>query len=74
MNDITSPPLRRPAAPIGRQIELTVTVWLGRATSWRALAVLPDATRLEFRSPFELARFAAWPMRAEAEASTESPR
>jgi hypothetical protein len=44
------------------RFELTLTVWHQAGTDWHARVVLADATELEFRSPFELARFLSWPM------------
>lgn len=50
---------------VGRQgsegIEFRLTVWLGGETGWHARVVAPDASERVFASPFELARFVAWP-------------
>lgn len=42
-------------------VEFRLTVWLGGEAGWRARVVAPDATEHEFASPFELARYLAWP-------------
>ena len=43
-------------------LRLVLTVWPSDdAAGWHALAVFPDASRVEFNSPFELARFLCWP-------------
>ena len=43
-------------------IEFRLVVWMSRESGWRASVVGPDATEREFLSPFELARFLAWPV------------
>lgn len=42
-------------------IEFRLTVWLGHETRWHARVVSPDASERDFDSPFELARYLAWP-------------
>ena len=44
----------------GEAIEFRLVVRVG-PTGWHAAVVGPDATTREFTSPFELARFFAWP-------------
>jgi len=43
-------------------MEFRLVVRLSRAQGWHAWVTGPDATEREFASPFELARFLAWPM------------
>ncbi|HEX2539760.1 MAG TPA: hypothetical protein VHM00_01630 [Caldimonas sp.] len=50
--------------PSSSGLQLTLTVWSDTEAGWHARAVLPDATTLEFASPFELARFLSWPVAA----------
>jgi len=45
----------------GEAIEFRLTVWLGGEAGWHARVVAPDASERVFASPFELARFVAWP-------------
>ena len=45
----------------GKGVEFRLTVWLGHETGWHARVVGPDNTEHEFASPFELARYVAWP-------------
>jgi hypothetical protein len=46
-------------------LRLVLTVWPSDdAGGWHALAEFPDASRIEFNSPFELARFLSWPPHA----------
>lgn len=42
-------------------VEFRLTVWLGGEAGWHARVVAPDASEHEFASPFELARYLAWP-------------
>jgi hypothetical protein len=42
-------------------VEFRLTVWLGGEAGWHARVVAPDASEHEFVSPFELARYMAWP-------------
>lgn len=46
----------------GLQYSLVVT--MSRETGWRAAVLTPDSTERVFVSPFELARFLAWPVAA----------
>jgi hypothetical protein len=46
-----------PAAPRALPRVMLLSVWAGAATPWHARIVLPDASTLEFNSPFELARY-----------------
>lgn len=48
------------AAAPGPRVML-LSVWVSAATGWRAQLVDADARRVEFHSPFELARFLAQP-------------
>jgi len=43
------------------RIELRLVIWMSRESGWRASVFGPDAGEREFVSPFELARFLAWP-------------
>ena len=43
-------------------VEVCLVVQMSREAGWRASVVGPDATAREFVSPFELARFLAWPL------------
>lgn len=45
----------------GEGVEFRLTVWLDGETGWHARIVAPDASEHEFASPFELARYVAWP-------------
>ena len=47
-----------------RQVQLTVTLGTPGSSRWRAHVVMADARVVEFASPFELARFLAWPLAA----------
>jgi hypothetical protein len=42
-------------------IEFRLVIRVSRESGWRASVFGPDAAELEFLSPFELARFLAWP-------------
>jgi hypothetical protein len=42
-------------------VEFRLVVRMSRESGWRASVFGPDATEREFVSPFELARFFAWP-------------
>ncbi|MEO5882655.1 MAG: hypothetical protein ABIQ06_09590 [Caldimonas sp.] len=42
-------------------LEFRLVLRMSRDSGWRASVVAPDATEREFVSPFELARFLAWP-------------
>lgn len=44
----------------GVAVELRLTVWPGGEAGWHARVIAPDATELDFASPFELARYLAW--------------
>ncbi len=46
----------------GRQVQLTVTLGAPGTERWHARVVMADASVIEFASPFELARFLAWPL------------
>lgn len=48
----------------GMQFQLVVS--MSRDSGWRAAVVGPDATERVFASPFELARYLAWPVAAAA--------
>ena len=52
---------RRMNAIPPRRIEFRLTVWCDPGTRWRACVRLDDGSEVEFRSPFELARFLSWP-------------
>ena len=41
--------------------EFRLVVWTSPSAGWRARVTGRDAVEHEFRSPFELARFVAWP-------------
>jgi hypothetical protein len=43
-------------------IEFRLVVWMSRESGWRASVLGPDTSEREFVSPFELARFLAWPV------------
>lgn len=43
-------------------IEVRLVVWMSRESGWRASVLAPDTSEREFVSPFELARFLAWPV------------
>lgn len=45
----------------GEGLEFRLTVWPGGEAGWHARVIAPDTTELEFASPFELARYLAWP-------------
>jgi hypothetical protein len=47
-------------SPAVTGVELRLTVWTQGETGWHARVVAPDASRHEFASPFELARYLAW--------------
>jgi len=47
----------------GLQYRLVVT--MSRETGWRAAVLGPDSSERVFVSPFELARFLAWPAAAQ---------
>jgi hypothetical protein len=51
----------QPADPDDRAIELRLTVWPCGRTGWHARLVAADASEREFASPFDLARYLAWP-------------
>jgi len=48
----------------GEGMEFRLTVWPAGGTGWRARVIAPDASEHEFASPFELARYLAWPVAA----------
>ena len=50
----------------GEGVEFRLTVWPAGEAGWHARVVAPDATEHEFASPFELARYLAWPLAAPA--------
>jgi len=50
-----------PDPPSGAPVELRLLVWFGPGTGWRARISGPGLGEREFVSPFELARFVAWP-------------
>ncbi|MCE9658541.1 MAG: hypothetical protein K8R60_08270 [Burkholderiales bacterium] len=52
------PPLPPDRAPV----ELRLVVWYEAGTSWRARISGAGIAEREFASPFELARFVAWPL------------
>lgn len=48
--------------PVGNGIEFRLTVWCLAGSGWRARVISADAAEREFASPFELARYLAWPV------------
>lgn len=48
----------------GEGMDFRLTVWPAGETGWRARVIAPDASEREFVSPFELARYLAWPAAA----------
>jgi len=61
------PAMSRKASPLDASggtdpIELRLVVWLEPGAVWRARVSGPGVAEREFDSPFELARFVAWPM------------
>ena len=48
--------------PPGSPIELRLVVWFEHGAGWRARVSGAGVAEREFDSPFELARFVAWPM------------
>jgi hypothetical protein len=56
-------------------VEFTLTVWPNDAVrGWHACVVAPDASRREFASPFELARYLARPAAAARESQGKGLR
>ncbi|MEO7245122.1 MAG: hypothetical protein ABIX12_08240 [Rubrivivax sp.] len=53
--------MQQDGAGSGEGVEFRLVVWMGGESGWRASVLGPDATEHEFLSPFELARFLAWP-------------
>jgi len=53
--------MQQSAARRGEGVEFRLTVWLASGSGWHARVVAPDTTEHEFASPFELARYLAWP-------------
>lgn len=51
-----------PHLPPGSPIELRLVVWFEHGAGWRARVSGPGVADREFDSPFELARFVAWPV------------
>jgi len=49
---------------VGEGVEFRLTVWMSRESGWRARVVAPGVDPRDFVSPFELARFLAWPAAA----------
>lgn len=45
-------------------MEVRLLVWIEPAHAWRARAIGPGDVAHDFASPFELARFMAWPFSA----------
>ena len=58
--------MRQDIAEAREGIEFRLVVRMSRESGWRASVVGPDASEREFVSPFELARFLAWPVAAAA--------
>ena len=54
--------MRQDDAGANEGIEFRLVVRASREAGWSASVFGPDATRREFASPFELARFLAWPL------------
>ncbi len=54
--------MRDNEARVGEGVEFRLVVWTSRESGWRASVFGPDTTEREFLSPFELARFLAWPV------------
>lgn len=48
--------------PSSAPVEMRLVVWLGPGPVWRACISGPGLDEREFASPFELARFVAWPL------------
>lgn len=48
--------------PPGSPVELRLLVWVEHGSGWRARVSGPGLDEREFASPFELARFVAWPV------------
>jgi hypothetical protein len=46
-----------PLSPPPASVAALLTLWLDAEGRWHASVVLPDGERLEFQSPFELARW-----------------
>jgi hypothetical protein len=53
--------MRQDSPPNVEGIEFRLIVWRGEGEGWHARVVAPDHSEREFDSPFELARFVAWP-------------
>ena len=51
-----------PPLPPGSPVELRLLVWFEHGAGWRASVSGPGLAEREFDSPFELARFVAWPV------------
>jgi len=51
-----------PPLPPGSPVELRLLVWFEHGAGWRARVSGPGLAEREFDSPFELARFVAWPV------------
>ena len=54
--------LAPPYPSSGSPIEMRLVVWFEHGTAWRARVSGPGLEDREFASPFELARFVAWPV------------
>ncbi|MEO5882658.1 MAG: hypothetical protein ABIQ06_09605 [Caldimonas sp.] len=48
--------------PLGAPLELRLVIWFEQGSGWRARVSGPGVAEREFASPFELARFVAWPL------------
>lgn len=55
----TPPPVLSPGTD---PIELRLVVWVDPGSAWRARVSGAGIAEREFFSPFELARFVAWPL------------
>ena len=51
-----------PPPPPGSPVELRLVVWFEHGAGWRARVSGAGLAEREFDSPFELARFVAWPV------------
>jgi len=49
-------------------LEFQLVVSMSLESGWRAAVIGPDETERVFVSPFELARYLAWPVAREAQA------
>lgn len=56
------PAASSPSPPGRAPVELRLLVWYEAGTNWRAPISGDGIAEREFASPFELARFVAWPL------------